>query len=148
MSTQASPSQKDLVRATEQEAKDALAGTDWRAYDGIRVRSHQSTNLYLVVNGVLHYIPNPDTYFNLFPSWEGIFIDDYLTTHIPKSIPLSVGASLIRGDSSPLRYLLTNGEKRAIPDDIIFKKFDFDPSKVKVIPDSVVESLPTGEDID
>ncbi|UXU91352.1 hypothetical protein [Burkholderia sp. S-53] len=148
MSTQAAPSQKDLVRATEQEAKDALAGSDWRPYDGIRVKSSQSPNVYLVINGTLHFIPDPDTYFNLFPSWEGIFVDDYLTSHIPQSLPLSVGAWLIRGDSSSLRYLLTNGQKRAIRDDIIFRKFDFDPGKVKVIPEAVINSLPTGEDVE
>lgn len=146
MSTQATYSAKDLAPVSEKEAREGYA--DWRQYDGQRIKSTDSGIIYLVINGIRHTIPDGATYDNLFISWNGVKVSNFLATNIPQGVALTNGAYLAQGKPSGTKYLVTNNVKRLIPDDATFENFYFNPNTVYHLPDPFLNSIPWGEDVD
>ncbi|KHK58361.1 hypothetical protein PI87_00960 [Ralstonia sp. A12] len=136
----------ERVHATENQAKEALAVNDWTKYDGERVTGSNSSPVYLVLHGQLRWIPNPATYTNLFASWDGIIVSDYLVDNVPRGPALTNGAVLAKGSGSPV-YLVTNGQKLWIPNPETFNKFAFNWDKIVTVPDVVIDFIPTGPNI-
>lgn len=141
---QSTSSTESRIFASENQVKEAFV--DWTKYDGDRVvSSTPGSKIYLILNGELRYIPNPDTYNNLFGSWSGILVSDYLVDSVPTGPALSNNAMIVRGSSEPQAYLVTNNVKQWIPSMKTFEKFAF--KQPTVIPQIVIDYVPTGPNI-
>ena len=141
-------SESNRVEASESDIQAALeAAVVWNKYDGERVKGSNGAAIYLVLNGQLCWIPDPTTYNNLFSSWNGVVVSDYLVDNIPQGQQLTSGALLVKSPSGAPVYLLTNGKKRWIPSPDVFAKFSFNSAKVVNLPQVVVDALPQGVNI-
>lgn len=138
--------EKDRVIASENQVKESFA-VDWRKYDGERVTPSRGGPIYLVLNGQLQWIPNPKTYENLFASWSGVLVSDYLVDNVPRGPGLTPGAVLAKGGGAAPEYLVSNGTKQWIPDPATFKKFAFNAGKVETVPQIVIDYVPPGPNV-
>src|SRR5262249_36609415 len=61
--------------------------------NGLRIKSRNRPEIYLVMSGYRRWIPDPATYNNLFRNWEGVvpFAD---IDAIPLGAPITPGAVL------------------------------------------------------
>ncbi|MGF6240447.1 hypothetical protein P3T42_002198 [Paraburkholderia sp. GAS38] len=147
MTTQATLSEKGRVIASANRVKEALEQTDRRKYDDERVAASTGGAVYLIMNGLLQWIPNPPTYENLFVSWDGVVVSDYLVDNVPPGPALTSGAVLSKGDSSAPVYLVTNNHKQWIPDEAAFNKFAFNSAKIAIVPQVVIDYVPAGPNV-
>jgi hypothetical protein len=138
-------SDESRVIASENQVKDALE-VNWAQYDGERVIASNGGAIYLVKNGQLQWIPDPTTYNNLFVSWNGVVVSDYLINNIPHGPALTTGAILAKGNSATV-YLITNNQKQGIPDMATFNKFYFNSKTIVTLPQIVVDFLLTGPNV-
>ena len=119
--------------------------------DGTRL-SDTSTGgmIYLVLDGALRWIPDSQTYANLYSSFtSGVTSLPNVQTLLIGS-PISEGASLVT--ATPLTdghvYLLQEDGKRwIINPDVFNNKFAFDVSKIQTIPADQLNAIPTGDPI-
>lgn len=111
---------------------------------GVRVKTSNDPRVYLVSpNSTLYYIPG-DVYFNLWDSWDGIVIIDYLP-----SCPYRLGATLTDGHlhkkrDRPEVYIYDDyyGFDRWITSQAVFDKYRFSASKIYVHNERVYNRLP------
>ena len=118
----------------------------------------QGTAVYFVLDGKACHVPNPETYKNLFRSWDVIGgknipdnlkpLWDAMINQIPKGDEMTDGALLIKGDGSDAVYLLTNKTKYWISSPSVFDYCAFEWKKVKLLPLVVVDAIPAGSTID
>ena len=88
-----------------------------------------------------------DLYKNLFKDHEvfqGVLVADGILD-IAEGPALDDGAILIRGMHSEDIYLMDKGRKRIISSARIMDKYGFDEASVTVVPQILVNSVPTGE---
>lgn len=127
-------------------AQKLLAGAvDWTQYDGLRVASHSSGAIYLVMWGQLHWIPNPPTFNTVFKDWSGIVNSDYIVDNMPRGPALAVDSLIAIGAGSPAQYLVTFGKKLWIPNPATVAKFNFHAPVT--IPHLVLDYVPTGPNV-
>ena len=83
----------DISDTIDAGAAEALLANvvDWKQYDGLRVTSHTSGAVYLVMWGQLHWIPDPATFNSVFKDWNGIVNSDYIVDNMPKALSLAPG---------------------------------------------------------
>jgi hypothetical protein len=111
---------------------------------GLRVRSPNSAPIYLIdPEGYRRWIPNPATYDSLFRSWDGV-VDDLGTNLIATRPALDDGAFLARAPGSAPVFLISNGQKRWIVFATGMDKYWFDWNKVRDVPASALDAIPTG----
>jgi hypothetical protein len=111
---------------------------------GLRVKSPNQPAIYLIdPEGYRRWIPNPQTYNNLFRGWDGVIVDINID-EIAASTPLSDGAILARADGTAPVYIVSNGIKRWITSPQAMDKYDFNWARVYVVPGVLVDSIPTG----
>ncbi len=114
---------------------------------GLRVKLPNKPDIYLILpDGCKHHIPNSNTYNNLFKDWNNIVIDLDID-EIPTGIPISNGAVLTRGNQTGSVFLVTNNCKRHITSPKMMEKYSFDWAKVYIIPQIIVDNIPTGNTI-
>ena len=116
-------------------------------YDGYRLADFNGGVYLIWKGGYKSFIPNADTYNNLFRNWEGIHQAEVLLNQIPATDTLSKGAMLIRGSNSTNVYLLTNGYKHFIVSVAVMDKYNFDWDKVQTLSQIIVDSIPDGVSI-
>lgn len=110
---------------------------------GLRLTPLTGGPIYLVnPEGFLQWIPNPSTYNNLFRDWNGVHRVDIAT--MPIGTALSNGAVLAKGNDSVAVYIISNGKKRWITNPSAMDKYHFNWSHVYVVPQILVNSIPTG----
>ncbi|GAA2333112.1 hypothetical protein [Streptomyces violaceusniger] len=111
--------------------------------NGYRIKTVNSSAVYLVLDGKRRGIPNEATYFNLFRSWDGIqnVID---IDRIDDGGNLSDGAMLAKSPSSATVYLVSNGIKRGITSAAVFDKYSFDWDKIVTVSAVVLDAVPNG----
>ena len=111
---------------------------------GLRVKLPNHPEVYLIdPEGYRRWIPNPDTYNNLFRGWDGIVVDIDIN-EIAQAAPLSDGAILARAANAAPVYLVSNGVKRWITSPQVMDKYHFRWDRVYVLPPAVVNLIPTG----
>jgi len=113
-------------------------------YSGLRITPLTGGKVYLInPEGCRQYIPNPDTYNNLFRDWNGIIrVVDIDAITLDQDI--SVGAILAKGTSTNKIYLISNNRKRWIVSPAVMDKYYFDWRKVYVVPQILINSIPSG----
>lgn len=101
--------------------------------------------VYLVINGLLCWIPDLQTMTNLIAPGAKIGGD---AAEITVGTPLTSGAVLAKGDVDPSTYLVSNGVKMWIPNETIFGNYTFNSAKVVTVPQIVINSVPDGPNLD
>lgn len=113
---------------------------------GGRYRTPGTTPVYLIdPAGCRRWIPNPDTFNNLFPV-DAPIINDSVTDEIYEETQLDDGAFLVRAAGTDPVYLVSNGEKRWIVSPAVMAKYAFDSTKVQIYPAAAVNAMLTGAD--
>ncbi|MFI1800282.1 hypothetical protein ACH427_23425 [Streptomyces sp. NPDC020379] len=114
--------------------------------NGKRVKGINGPAIYLILDGKRRWIPNPDTYNNLFRGWDGIqsVVD---INSIDDGGQLSDGAILGKSPNAPQVYLISNGVKRWITSPAAMDKYDFAWNKIVVLSPVAIGSIPTGANI-
>lgn len=124
-----------------------LNGTRFRSKDP----KDDPRKVYLVVDGLRHWIPDSDTYENLFRDWDGI--EEILDLNdIDPGDDISHGAVLARPGDRPPVYLVAdteNGrvEARHIATSATMDRYYFHWGKVVSVPEVVLNAVPPGPDI-
>jgi hypothetical protein len=102
------------------------------------------TSVFLVdSDGYRRPIPNHLTYNRLFRGWQGL-VDDPDLEQLPMRPALSTSVMLIRGELSPMLYLLDHGLKRCIPSPAIMDKYWFAWDRIEVLKQFLVDTIPSG----
>lgn len=114
--------------------------------NGVRIKSPSDSRIYLVDNGVLRHIPNPETYNNLFRNWDNIVIDPHID-QISMGHPISNGAILAKSATYDNVFLIDEGTKRWITSPSTMDKYNFDWGKVFILPNILLQSIPNGVNI-
>lgn len=111
--------------------------------DGTRIRNASDGRIYLALDGALRYIPDAQTYVNLFKDWSSATsmpnVDNYLI-----GTPITEGASLVRGTPDNKVFLLLEGGKRWISSPAVFDKYGFNWSAIKTLTADELNAMPDG----
>jgi hypothetical protein len=111
---------------------------------GLRVKLPNRPEIYLIdPDGYRRWIPNPETYNNLFRDWNGV-VTDINIDQIALGSQLTYGAVLARAVNSAPVYIVSNGMKRWITSPAVMDKYHFNWSRVYVVPHVLVDFIPHG----
>lgn len=121
-------------------------------YQGHRLKGNLSPEIYLVLDNKLRWIPDPETYNNIFyEPWKFDTIEQYVIDEMPKGIPLLNDSVLIKSNNSPKIYLTdinnNNKCKRWITNPDSFNKYGFDWNKVKTVSNIIIDNFIDGPEI-
>lgn len=105
-----------------------------------------SDAVYLLIYGVCHWIPNKQTYYNLFSSWDINIISETEMQSCSKGKNIENGAALIRDVTQSAVYLISH-EARLIADPYTLKSCNFDVNKIVDLPESIIANLDKGTPI-
>ena len=135
---------KDFLAAA---ATNADAGPEPRPeFNGLLVQVTGLPQVYLVINGYRCWVPNYDTFLNLFPSNASIKNDTGVIL-IAQGPDLSNGAVLAKSSSDANIYLVSNKMKMWIPSPAIFQRYQFNGSKVLTVAPVIMDAVPNGPDL-
>lgn len=114
---------------------------------GLRIKDPVGAKVYLIDNdGRKRWIPDPPTYEALFRDWNGIeSVAD--TNTIDDGADITAGAVLAKSRQFANVYLIDNGMKRRISSPAVMEKFYFAWDKIQVVPDVVLDFIPSGADL-
>lgn len=140
--------------ATTKQALAAAAGTAQAGItpqpmpelNGLLLQLPGNPNVYLVINGYRCWVPDSGTFTNLFISGATI-IQDINIGAVSEGPPLTSGAVLAQGSSSPQVYLVSNGFKCWIPTPAIFSRYQFNASNIQGCAPVIINSVPNGPDV-
>ncbi len=114
---------------------------------GKRLQVPGQPAIYLIDdNGTRRWIPDPDTYNNLFRDWNGI-IEDIDTPEIDQGPQISQGAHLAQAPGQAAVYLIDNGQKRWVTSPAAMDKFYFDWHKIQSVSAYILSIIPNGPNI-
>lgn len=124
-------------------------GQQQNLLNGSRVMREGDQNVYLVIDGRRHLIPDPRTYLRLFKNWEGIRRDTQAFRSLREGEPLSNQAMLAKTANSEVVYLL-DGMRRKHPIGSIdvFNQMGFDLNNIVVFPPDLLNPVPTASAIE
>jgi hypothetical protein len=112
---------------------------------GYRLVRPGKPEIYLVDPvGYRRRIPSHTVYGRLFRSWHGI-IDVHDIDDIAEGAPFARDTRLVQGDDSYAIYILDESRKRALTSDAVMDKYWFDRRTVALVPQLLVDHMPTGE---
>jgi hypothetical protein len=94
-------------------------------------------------DGYRRWIPNPDTYNNLFRDWTGV-VTDIDIDEIPAEDPLTDGAILARAEGNARVFLVSNNMKRWITSPAVMDKYHFNWDRVYQVPHILLDFIATG----
>lgn len=114
-----------------------------RDLDGLRVRSPSSIEIWLIFNGMRHYIVSPTVYDALFHNHDIRDLPD--VEKLMRGPDLVDGTVLVRGSDGRI-FLVTavaadNIRRYLISDWPTFQALDFDISLVVDVPDIVISAV-------
>lgn len=112
-------------------------------FNGIRAKHPENSTIYLVDQGYKRAIPDAHTYNGLFRDWKGI-VTDLDLNNVPEGPHLSVKNILVRSSSDEKPCLIDGNMRRPIEGDQTFEAFHFDPKKVHVVPEVLIEPFQVG----
>lgn len=114
--------------------------------NGLRLKSPAAPAIYLVLDGFRRWIPDPDTYNNLFRDWNGIVVDINIDS-VPEASPLTSGAVLARPIGMAPVYLVSNSTKRWVTSPAAMDKYYFAWNRIVQVPHVLLDSIPEGPSI-
>ncbi|MEU7902220.1 hypothetical protein [Actinoplanes sp. NPDC049118] len=111
---------------------------------GVRVKAPNKSEVYVIdPEGYRRWIPSPSTYESLFRNWSDIH-SDLNTSQIPERSKLDSDAFLAKSPSGNQVYLVSNGQKRWIVSPAAFDKYWFAWNKIREVPATALDNVPTG----
>jgi len=114
---------------------------------GYRIKEQGQPPVYLIDDdGTRRWIPNPQTYDNLFRDWDGI-VQDLDINEIDQGPDITDGAILGKAPNAAPIYLISNDVKRWVTSPAVMDKFHFSWDAVQQVAESVLEALPSGPDL-
>ncbi|MFD0764333.1 hypothetical protein ACFQZI_05680 [Mucilaginibacter lutimaris] len=128
------------IKGVTPDAIDPEATTVWT--EGSRISVGDA--IYLILDGQVRHIPDPETYKNLFDTWDGVIKSEEGLQKIGR--PLTAGAYLSKADGDRV-YLVVDGVKRWIASPQVFKKYHFNDKAIKHISPAQQNAIPTGDGI-
>jgi len=120
------------------------------SYNGKRLKSPGSPDVYLIDQGMRRKIPNPTTMNNLFADWSSI-VETTDTDTIIVGPELEDGAVLFSDENQKFddgwryTYLIDGLKKRRIVSKAAFTKYNFNDKAIQSYPSLLVESIPDGD---
>lgn len=114
--------------------------------DGVRPRDTSTGRIYLVLDGALRWVPNPETYGNLFIDWTSV-------TPIPTvngynvGVPITDGAYLAGGTPDRRVFFVVDGTKRWITSPDVFNRFGFKWAQIRALTPEQLAAIPNGANI-
>ena len=117
-----------------------------RDLDGLRVQLPGAPEIYLMIDGLKHWIPNPPTYNNLFRDWNNIVQDANINT-IDTGPQISDGAVLAQANGHAEVYLIDQGHKRWITSPGTMDRYTFSWSSINHVAPILIASIPSGANI-
>ncbi|MEU8581970.1 hypothetical protein [Streptomyces abikoensis] len=136
----------DTASDTTSHGSTAKPQRDRPDLNGLRIKAVNAPNIYLVLDGKRHWIPNPATYNNLFRDWNGV-VSVLDVGGITAGGALSDGAFLGKASGRPEVYLFSNGIKRWITSPAAMDKYYFAWNRIQNLPIEAVNSIPDGPSI-
>jgi hypothetical protein len=114
---------------------------------GLRIKDPVGPRVYLIDDdGTKRWISDVPTYNALFRDWNGI--ENIAGTNtIDDGADITVGAVLAKSNQFANVYLIDNGMKRRISNPAVMDKFYFAWNKIQVVPEVVLDFIPSGADI-
>lgn len=119
--------------------------------DGLRLVQAGRPDVWLVYHGVRHRIPSPAVYDALFSNAEGL-IEYAPVDEVRLGEEVHEGTCLVQADNGLAIYLLTSAitagpRLHHIATYDSFMHFGFDQSKVRKVPDLMLNAMPRGADL-
>lgn len=114
--------------------------------NGRLVQVPGAPQVYLVINGYRRWIPNYETFLNLFPGNATIQSDTGVGL-ISEGPALSNGAVLAKSSAAVQVYLVSNGMKMWIPSPAIFTLNQFNSNNILTVVPVIMDAVPAGPDI-
>jgi len=136
-----------IAVGTEKMSQGEITDTNFQPplheFNGLRVKLPGHPAVYLVDGGYRRWIPNPETYNNLFRDWNNI-IDEMTVANIPIGSNISDGAVLAKSYDDAAVFLVDQGKKRLITSPEAMDKYYFSWKRVYQIPNILLDSISTG----
>jgi hypothetical protein len=125
---------------------DLTAGARAPLVAGARMRNPTNGATYLVLDGKLRHIPDPQTFDNLYASWSGV---TPMAEPDPATVgaPLTGGAYLAAGTPDGRVFLITDGTRRWISSAEAFNRYSFDWGRIRRMPAAQLEAIREGPQI-
>lgn len=114
--------------------------------DGMRIRDQSTGRIYLALDGVLCYVPNPQTYNNLFINWSSVTSVPNVESY-PIGVPITNGASLVKGTPDGKVFLLVSAGKRWITSPGVFAKYGFSAAIIRTLTATELNAIQSGTNI-
>ncbi len=114
--------------------------------DGLRMQLPGNPAIYLIMDGMKHWIPDPPTFNNLFRDWSGIVQDPHLN-EIDNGPQISEGAVLAQAQGAAPVYLIDQNHKRWITSPATMDRYNFNWNRVNHVAPILVEAIPAGTNI-
>jgi len=117
-------------------------------FEGQRIKGDEQDPIYLVLDGKLRHIGNPDVYKALFGDgeWKFTTVPQALVDNYPKGPELNFLTPLAKGFDDPV-YLIDQGKKRWITSPDVFNRYGFAWNKITNI-GAVASIIPDGTKIE
>lgn len=115
---------------------------------GSLLRVAGTSPVFLLQNGQLHHIPNPQILFGLGDNWNNVAVVPNLS-NIPQGLPLVVpfpSGTLLKPANSPAVYLVMGGVLRHIASASVFLAMGYQWSQIAAVP-ALGANWPVGPDI-
>lgn len=110
---------------------------------GYRVKVPKQAPIWVIdQDGYRRWIPNPTTFNNLFRDWS--VVEELDVANIAETVPIDDGAILFKGSATANVYLTDRGNKRWITSPAVMDKYNFNWGKIVVVPQILVNMIPTG----
>jgi hypothetical protein len=113
-------------------------------YEGMVARVPTNGAIYVMLDGVMRHIPNPEVLIRMYDYWQGWTSVDSIGGY-PAGTPISMDAYLLKGDGgSDAVYLWVDGAKRLIVNMVVFNRFNFNAQRIQTVPQAQVDAMPEG----
>jgi hypothetical protein len=113
--------------------------------DGLLLVNRKDESLYLVLDGVRRRIPDSEHFWTLFRPTACI-TDLATLPELPEGAAFS-GTEELAQNSRGRVFLVVDGHKRHVLNPLVMDQFSFSWQKCMLVPDEILESMPTGPTI-
>lgn len=121
-------------------------------FNGSCLKKENNDEIFLVMDGKKSWIPNMETFKNLFDNTENVLcasgylglLLDLIIDKMENANDITNGAQLIKSDASDAVFLLTDNKKFGITSAEQFNTCHFSWSKIKTYPQIIVDAIPNG----
>jgi hypothetical protein len=115
--------------------------------NGLLLQLPGTPKVYLVLNGFRCWIPDPQTFQNLFVPTATVFQDINIGV-VSEGPALTTGAVLAQAAGSAPVYLVSNGVKMWIPTPDILNRYQFNSAKIQTVAPVLINFIPNGPDVE